>query len=273
MSHDPTEAVIARFADPRLGLRASREELMAWVAEGPRLEPPLRPEAAIRRMLPVKHPGLVRRIAPAYLHRGLDLDDLISEGTLGLIHAARLYDPRKLRGRPPVPAMFSTYATPAIHQKIRRALGERGHAIRIPEYLERYLGPRPPIGPLTKWEAEGLEDARRAIARSTFSLSGGNGNHPSYDLAAPGVDAADIDPDAGRATVAKLLAALGERERAVILARHGFAGQVPTFRQMTAGKGVTWQSIQQVERRAMRRLKAAARRGNITYESVFGEAR
>ncbi len=59
------------------------------------------------------HMRLVQSVAQAYARRGLSMDDLMSEGTLGLLEAARRFDP-ELGNR------FSTYAVWWVRQRIRR---------------------------------------------------------------------------------------------------------------------------------------------------------
>lgn len=59
------------------------------------------------------HMRLVQSVARAYARRGLSMDDLMSEGTLGLLEAVRRFDPD--RGN-----RFSTYAVWWVRQRIRR---------------------------------------------------------------------------------------------------------------------------------------------------------
>jgi RNA polymerase sigma factor (sigma-70 family) len=69
---------------------------------------------------------LVISISYEYLNRGLPQDDLVQEGCLGLLHAIDRYDER--RGH-----RLSTYATPWIHQYMRRALLGAHNLARLPE--------------------------------------------------------------------------------------------------------------------------------------------
>lgn len=63
--------------------------------------------------------GLVRSIALRFRERGVELEDLIQIGTIGLIKAVRSFDLE--RG-----TRFSTYAVPMIFGEIRRALRDEG---------------------------------------------------------------------------------------------------------------------------------------------------
>jgi RNA polymerase primary sigma factor len=71
---------------------------------------------------------LVVTIAKRHQHQGLNLEDLIQEGNLGLIHAARKFNPT-------LGYKFSTYATWWITQSVTRAITTVGSAIRLPAHV------------------------------------------------------------------------------------------------------------------------------------------
>lgn len=71
---------------------------------------------------------LVISIAKKYRNRGLDFDDLLQEGTAGLVVAADKFD--YSRGN-----KFSTYSTWWIRQAITRAIYDKGRNIRIPVHM------------------------------------------------------------------------------------------------------------------------------------------
>ena len=68
--------------------------------------------------------GLVVKLAVGYQDLGVPLEDMVSEGNLGLIEAVGRFDPE--RG-----IRFSTYASHWIKRAIRFSLNESGHAVRI----------------------------------------------------------------------------------------------------------------------------------------------
>ena len=100
---------------PRLTVEEERE-LARRCAEGD--------EDAIRQMVNANL-RLVVSIAREYAGRGVALMDLIQEGSIGLLAAARKFDyTRDLR--------FSTYATKWIRQGVTRCLLNHGSSIRVP---------------------------------------------------------------------------------------------------------------------------------------------
>ena len=104
--------------------------------------------------------GLVVTIARQFLRRGLELDDLIGEGNLGLIRAAEDFDPR-------FGTRFSTYAAYWIKEAIRRALNNTTATIRLPAHM---------VGRLTKWRR-----AERTLMRKRAAPQRSRRSHRSCD--------------------------------------------------------------------------------------------
>ena len=71
---------------------------------------------------------LIIKVALAYQAKGLPIDDLIQEGTLGFIRAIEKYDPNE-------GVKLGTYAVWWIRQKITRALSNKTRIIRLPVHV------------------------------------------------------------------------------------------------------------------------------------------
>ena len=122
------------------------------------------------RVLPDDHLPLVRKVAARYRGAGLPYDDLVQEGSIGLLEAIERYDERC--GVP-----FESYARFRIHRAIRNALTARARLIRLPKHVV---------------------ERRRLIDRENARLFAATGRAPTVaELAAE----TGLRPDAIRAAV------------------------------------------------------------------------
>jgi len=211
---------------------------------------------------------LVVRISREYAGRGLALEDLISEGNIGLMRAVEGFNPH-------AGTRFSTYASFWIKQSLRVALNKSGYAVRIPQYVGTLLA---------KWrrteaqmrDAMGREPSREEIAaelgvskRQVHAIvkaqkavaTARNGNEE--------VDLADLLPDARSRTVeeglahsevTKLalgsLARLSDRAAAILRLRFGLEGAEPaTLQDVGLQLGLTRERVRQIERDSLASLR------------------
>ena len=72
--------------------------------------------------------GLVVSVASRYINKGVDYNDIIQEGSIGLMKAIEKFDVTK-------GVRFSTYAVYWIKQTIRRAYSNKSRSIRLPDYI------------------------------------------------------------------------------------------------------------------------------------------
>ena len=72
------------------------------------------------------------RIAQGYVGQGIDYEDLVQAGFIGLSRAASKFDYR-------VQARFGTYATSWIWQAVGRELADQGRTIRLPVHIQENL--------------------------------------------------------------------------------------------------------------------------------------
>ena len=191
---------------------------------------------------------LVLHWARRYQDRGVELVDLVQEGTFGLLRAVEKFDWE--RG-----FKFSTYATWWIRQALQRAVQQHGRTIRIPlevgEQLQRVeaataelvglLGRRPTEEELT--EATGMTTAERknlqGIAGVTASLNQPATSDSSTvlgDLVAPdGHDwVADVEQQMVDDRLRLAVENLTDIQRDVLTRRFGLDGATPASLQATA---------------------------------------
>ena len=75
--------------------------------------------------------GLIVSIVKKYLGRGIDFEDLLQAGKLGILHAAEKFDHTK--------AKFSTYSTNWVRQYCLRTIENNARNVRLPNHVHEAL--------------------------------------------------------------------------------------------------------------------------------------
>lgn len=230
-------------------------------------------DVAARNELVLHNQGLVCSIAKHFVGRGLDLDDLISEGNAGLMRAAEDFDGK--RG-----VRFSTYASHWVKESIRRGIENRGTTwpCRIPSFAHRLVMRwRKTEAAMTSPSGQtpdpdeiaatlGLTPGRRECVEAALSVAW---TIHEYDLpddatlanlavARPEDPGRDMDDRVERERLDAALARLGERARLVLTLRFGLDGQGRRTLH-DAGKvlGITRERTRQIERQALVAMREA----------------
>ena len=218
---------------------------------------------------------LVASVARRYLGHGMPIEDLMQEGTIGLMRAVERFNYRK-------GYRFSTYAIWWIRRAISRAIADQARLIRLPVHvtdtlgrinktrgtLRERLGRMPTRAELaaemTMTEEKLSELLRGAVEPLSLEAPiGEEGESRLADLI-PATDAQNPVVEATRGALRdELMAALDDltpREKDVILLRYGLDGDEPrTLEEVGRALEVTRERVRQIEASALGKLRKRTR--------------
>jgi RNA polymerase primary sigma factor len=239
-----------------------------------RLEQLVEDGMAAREHLINANSRLVISVAKKYIGRGVPFLDLIQEGNIGLIRAAKKFDWR--RGH-----KFSTYATWWIRQAVTRAIADQGRTIRVPVHmgdqinrllrashqLTQELGRDPTVAELAEALNVTVRKAEQMIqvARRPISLETPTDDEeesvlgdfiPDEDSPAP---AEVVTSQMLREQLSDILSTLPPREVRILQLRYGLLdGETYTLEEVGKKLGVTRERVRQIEAQALSRLRHPA---------------
>lgn len=227
-------------------------------------------EAAIRQMVN-SNLRLVVSVAREYAGRGVPLLDLIQEGSIGLLVAARKFDYT-------LDFRFSTYATKWIRQGVTRCLMNQSGAIRVPVHtaermhkidsvrasLLSELGREPTNAEIA--EKTGFSEAKvaqfRRLSPEVCSLDVPTGEDDDGTLHTLLKDVQSPQPQEELVRrelenmMERLLGALNDRQRQVLRLRFGMEdGKCHSLEDIGTRLGVSKERVRQIEKQAMTNLK------------------
>lgn len=214
-------------------------------------------------------------VAKEYQGQGLPLQDLISEGNLGLIKAAQRFD--ETRG-----FKFISYAVWWIRQSILQALAEQSRVVRLPlnrvgainkvgralEKLEKQYGREPSMDEIAdKMEMSSFEvadvlktSARHLSLDEPFKEEDGNSLLDVIESDRYRPPDGSLMQESLRVEVEKVLSTLKPREAEIIRLYFGLDGDRPlTLEEIGEHFKLTRERVRQIKEKALRRLRHRSR--------------
>jgi RNA polymerase primary sigma factor len=228
-------------------------------------------DIASRDQLVASNLRLVVSIAKRYTRQGLELEDLIQEGNLGLMQAVRKFDPS-------MGNKFSTYATWWIRQGITRALSNKGRTIRLPVHVHEVmyklrraakpfyqrLGRYPTVEELATETGIAQAEIEHVLKSSMSMLSMDDfvGADEEETLGKFVEDKNSAPPEAHaehsimQMKIDKMFSMLSEEEQQILTALFGLHGCPQlTARQVAELRSIEIQDVRRIENKALRKLR------------------
>lgn len=227
---------------------------------------------------------LVVAIAKKFRNRGLDLQDLIEAGNLGLMRSIETYDHEQSK--------FSTYATWWIRQAIQTALKQESRTIRVPSDVHEFRGQiaktvrkliqeKGIINPSAEEVAAELGILPRKVIRCMQAFNHDNGisidrpidgnekgSHFKSTLADTREEDPRQNPPLERAEsswmLRKAIKRLPEQQQRVLSLRFGLDGGMPmTLKEAAAEMGISRERVRQVQDEAFKKLQSPRGAGRL----------
>ncbi len=181
-------------------------------------------------------------LAHQYTGRGLALEDLISEGNMGMLAAAGKYGPAEGK-------RFVAFAAPYIREAMELAIEQQAGLYRVPRHVEDTR--------LEKKRSQALSIDAPVGGSPQLSLS-----HVLADENAT-IPGTDIERDALLHELRTLVDQLEGRERQVMQRLYPIDGETRTMAEVAQAMGLKRERVRQIRNRAIRRIGKQTRNAEL----------
>jgi RNA polymerase primary sigma factor len=223
----------------------------------------------------------VVKVAKGYVGYGVELEDLVGAGNVGLVEAAILYDPS-------FNCKFIGYADSHIRKQIRWALNEGARDVAIPDYLMADVSKlsattRELLGTLHRhpsdhelmdalgWNRSHLETVRASYATSVELdqpiIEDGSELHDIFSYGDEQDPLEAVHEEQNRKLVHELLAFLSSSQRTIVEMTYGINCEPTNGAEIARQLGVTRQAVNAQLSMAMKKLAGLGKRRKITEEA------
>ena len=173
-------------------------------------------------------------LAHHYKNQGLGEDDLVSEGNIGMMHAAQKFDGTK-------GIRFVSYAAPYIKKAMEEAIKEQTALYKLP-----------------KDEKSKFERKRTHAISIDQPIPVGSSNNFTLQHVLENEDAPQADEHLNKELlnfeIQKGLNELNEREKGIIIAIYGLNGTHYTMAEIAENMGLKRERVRQIRNKALRKL-------------------
>jgi RNA polymerase primary sigma factor len=266
MDYDGLSSYIAKLPCQRLGKEEELHLIRTAKSNGPEA-------LAAQKTVIEAHLRMVVNIARDHQHLGIDLEDLIAVGNMGLLHALE-------RFKPDMQCRLATYAVWWIRESIKQSLSWEARTIRVPKKTLRKihklkriirdmtenLGHEPTTGEVA--DETNLPPARiekilqlepQSVPLDWKAKPDGeplSNTLPDERVKNPGTAAGER---ADHAWITNLLGSLPPHEQQIIRWRFGWGGKPKTLGEIGKIKNLSRERIRQIENACLQKLRLRAK--------------